>query len=139
MSKLKKTAYEVGNRFGRPPGTKNYKTIVQEIARETHWVKENGKRTRRSTVELILLKLRNLAMEGNVRACRTYKDILSKYAHYDSGPTGGYLLVSEQLKPEEFVKEALRVRDPQAKMIAEFNKAEADRFAQMKRPGKKPD
>lgn len=101
-------------------------------------ITENGKRTRRSTVELVLLKLRNLAIGGNVRAYRVYKDILSKYAYYDSGPTGGYLLVAPPLELHELQEEALRVRDAQAKNIAEFNKSDAERRAQMKRPGKKP-
>ena len=45
-----------GNRKGRPKGAKNRKTIVQAVADEMHTVIENGKRRKRSTLELVLLR-----------------------------------------------------------------------------------
>ena len=58
-----------GNSKGRPKGSKNRKTIVKAVANETHTLIENGKRRRRTTLDLVLLRLRNMALEDkNVRA-----------------------------------------------------------------------
>ena len=51
-----------GNSKGRPKGSKNRKTIVKAVANEMHTVAENGKHRRRSTLDLVLLSLRNLAL-----------------------------------------------------------------------------
>ena len=97
---------ESGNRRGRPRGSKNRKTIVRKIMNETHAVTEDGQRRRRSTIELVLLALRNRAVEGNVRAFRAYKKYLEKYEPQDTHPNVGYLVVSATVTTEEFIREA---------------------------------
>ncbi len=82
-----------GNRRGRPRGSKNRKTIVREIANEMHTVTEDGQGRRRSTLELMLLALRNLMAEGNVRASRAYNKTLAKYEPQDSRRKYGYLVM----------------------------------------------
>lgn len=94
-----------GNRRGRPRGSKNRKTIVREIANETHTVTEDGRRRRRSTLELMLLALRNCAAEGNVRAFRAYKKYLAKFEPQESHSNAGYLVVPAEMTPEEAVAE----------------------------------
>jgi len=66
-------ARQTGNRWGRPRESKNCKAIVREIANEMLAVTEDGRLRRRSILEFMLLALRNLAAEGNVRAFREYK------------------------------------------------------------------
>ncbi len=95
-----------GNRRGRPRGSKNRKTIVREIMNEMHTVTEDGRRRRRSTLELILLAFRNRAAEGNVRAFRTYKKFLAKYDPQDTHSNLGVLLVPATLTPEEAIAES---------------------------------
>jgi hypothetical protein len=68
-----------GNRAGRERGSRDWKTILREIATREHWVDENGERKRRSTLELILLVVRNQAAAGNVRAIRAYEDICARH------------------------------------------------------------
>ncbi len=82
-----------GNRRGRPRGSKNRKTIVRGIVNEMHTVTEDGQQRSRSTLELMLLALRNLAAEGNVRAFRAYKKYLAKYEPQDTRRKYGYLVV----------------------------------------------
>ena len=53
---------ESGNPKGRPKGAKNRKTIVKTVADEMHSVTESGTRRRRSTLELVLLRLRIMAL-----------------------------------------------------------------------------
>ena len=97
---------ESGNRRGRPRGSKNRKTIVREIMNEMHAVTEDGRRRRRSTIELVLLALRNRAVEGNVRAFRAYKKFLAKYEPQDTHSNRGYLVVPAAITPEEAIAEA---------------------------------
>ena len=68
-----------GNPRGRRRGSKNRKMIVRAIAGEVHTVREDGRALRRTTLELVLLSLRNLVLEGNVRAFHFYSDTLAKY------------------------------------------------------------
>ena len=93
-----------GNRRGRPRASKNRKTIVREIANEMHPVTEDGRQRRRSTLELMLLALRNRAAEGNVRAFRAYMKYLAKYEPQDTHPNAGYLVVSATMTNDEFIR-----------------------------------
>ncbi len=72
---------------------------------EMHTVTENGRRRRRSTLELMLLALRNRAAEGNVRAFRAYKKCLAKYEPQDTHSNLGCLVVPATLTPEEAIAE----------------------------------
>jgi hypothetical protein len=68
-----------------------------------HLVAEDGKRRSRSTLELVLLQLRNLAAQGNVQAFRAYSNLLEKYSSRGAKTRGGYLVVPEQFAtPEEW-------------------------------------
>ncbi len=93
-----------GNPKGRPPGRKSRKKIVDEIANEMHWVDEGGKRRRRSTLELVLLFLRNRSIDSNARAFRTYCKLLEKYEPQQSRPGVGFLVVPESVTMEEFIE-----------------------------------
>jgi hypothetical protein len=95
-----------GNPRGRPRGSKNRKTIVKRIANEMHAVTEDGRRRRRSTLELMLLALRNRAAEGNFRAFRAFKKYLTKFEPQDTPSKLGFLVVPAGLTEEEFIKEA---------------------------------
>jgi Family of unknown function (DUF5681) len=92
-----------GNPGGRPRGAKGHKQIVSEIANEMHSIVEDGKRRSRSTLELVLLQLRNLAAQGNVQAFRAYNDLIAKYSPQETKSGLGYLVVPEQsATPEEW-------------------------------------
>jgi hypothetical protein len=90
-----------GNRQGRKGGSKNHKTIVKEVANETHRVTENGKWRQRSTLELMLLAFRNRAADGDVRAFRAYRKFLAKYEPQEAGSELGYLVVPAPMTEEE--------------------------------------
>jgi Family of unknown function (DUF5681) len=90
-----------GNPRGRPKDAKGRKQIVAKIAGEMHWIVEDGTRRRRSTLELILLQLRNLAAQGDIQAFRAHHDLLAKYAPQETKSRGGYLVVPEQMTTSE--------------------------------------
>ncbi len=107
-----------GNRRGRPRGSKNRKTIVTKIANEMHAVTEDGRRRRRSTLELMLLALRNLTAEGNVRAFRAYRKYLAKFEPQDTHSKLGVLVVPAPMTDEEFVRHAEK-RNPELDALHE--------------------
>jgi hypothetical protein len=66
-----------------------------------HPVVEDGNRRRRSTLELILLQLRNLAAQGNIQAFGACHNLLAKYAPQETKTQAGYLIVPEQMTTSE--------------------------------------
>ncbi len=93
-----------GNLKGRPKGAKNRKTIVKAVANEMHTLIEDGKRRRRSTLELVLLRLRNMALEeGNDRAFEELHRLIKAYQPQETNDRVGYLVVSAEMTPEEWV------------------------------------
>lgn len=91
-----------GNAKGRPRGARNHKQIVAMVARERHWVREGDQRRRRSTLELVVLALRTLALEGSVRAHRVYHDYLCRLGGQAPVQGGGFLLVPPEMSTEEW-------------------------------------
>jgi Family of unknown function (DUF5681) len=91
-----------GNPGGRPRGAEGLKQIVARIANEMHRVLEDGRRRRRSTLQLICLQLRNLAAQGNVRGFQAYHKLLARYSPEQAKVRDGYLIVPEQLTLEEW-------------------------------------
>ena len=91
-----------GNKKGRPRGSKSRDAIVRKIANEMHEVNENGQRRRRSTLELMLLALRNRAANGDVRAMRALMKYLVKFEPPKNGPRCGVIIVPAPMTIEEF-------------------------------------
>jgi hypothetical protein len=100
-----------GNRRGRLRGSKNRKTIVREIANEMHTLTEDGGRRRRSTLELMLLALRNRAAEGNARAFREYQKYLAKFEPQETHSNVGVLVAPAGMTPEEAIAEGEKANE----------------------------
>ena len=98
---------ESGNPNGRPPGSKNRKTIVKTIANEMHTVRENGKWRQRSMLDLVLLRLRNMALEGkDTRAFDEIHRLAKAYEPQVADGVGGYLVFSATATEEEAIAES---------------------------------
>ncbi len=97
-----------GNPKGRPRGAKNRKTIVKMVANEMHNVTEIGERRRRSTLELVLLCLRNKALDKNVRAFEELHRLTKVYQPQEAGVRRGYLVLSAEVTQEEWLAEMER-------------------------------
>ena len=101
-----------GNPKGRPPGSKNRKTIVREVANEMHGVRENGKWQRRSMLDLVLLRLRNMALEcKNTRAFDEIHRLTKAYEPQVADDVGGYLVVPAAMTPEEWIAEQEKLNE----------------------------
>lgn len=83
-----------GNMHGRPRGARNRKVIVEEIAHETHKITEGGKRRQRSTIELVLILIRNSALSGKARDFRFFDDLLARLEP-QAAVQGGYVVMPE--------------------------------------------
>ncbi len=97
-----------GNPKGRPRGAKNRKTIVKMVANEMHNVTEIGERRRRSTLDVVLLLLRNKALDKNVRAFEELHRLTKVYQPQEAGVRRGYLVLSAEVTQEEWLAEMER-------------------------------
>ncbi len=97
-----------GNPKGRPKGSKNRKTIVNAVANEMHSVTENGKRRRRSTLDLVLLRLRNMVLEDkNDRAFEELHRLIKAYQPQETHTKLGCLVVAAEMTQEEWVADQM--------------------------------
>ncbi len=100
---MEKRFKKCGNSEGRPKGSKNRKTIVKEVANEMHSVTVAGKRRRLSTIELVLLRLRNMALEdNNARAFAEFHRLIKAYQPQEADGGLGYLVVRAIMSEEEW-------------------------------------
>ena len=91
-----------GNPRGRPKGARGHKAIVEEIAHELHQVTEGGTTRWCSTLELILLSLRNRAAAADIKAFKAYTDLEARFGPPEPKSQGGYIIVPERLTEEEW-------------------------------------
>src|SRR5687768_16342412 len=90
-------AGQSGNKKGRPRGAKNRKTILEELFWERHHVTQAGAPVFRSTYELILMTVRNLAMRGNLQAFSAYSQLLESCG--PEKPPGSYgILIAPEME-----------------------------------------
>ncbi len=73
------TSGNSGNPRGRPKGTKNKTTILREIAGEEHRVTIGGESQQIKTIDLLFMRLRELAMKGDEKAFDAYTDWLDRF------------------------------------------------------------
>ena len=93
-----------GNPHGRPKGARNRKTILKEIAFERRRVTENGKVRTHSTLDLIILRLRNLALEGkNLRAIEAYQKLEETYLPQTKEQQAACLVVPQPVSEAEYI------------------------------------
>ena len=93
-----------GNPRGRPKGANSRCRIVERVLLEEHEIVEDGRRIRRTTLELILLALRNKAFEGNNRAFKEWEKIDTNYDPQKLDKPAGVLVVPGRLTKESWVE-----------------------------------
>lgn len=89
-------------RRGRRKGARGRRTIITEIANETHRIVVDGKSRRVRTLELVLRALDEAARKGNQRALRECDRLLERYGPRDQ--QGGYLVVPATTPADIFKK-----------------------------------
>ncbi len=91
-----------GNPRGRPTGARGKGKIAEKVLLERHEVVENGDAKERTTLELILLSLRQRAFEGDTRAAKAMQAIEEKYGPQEPDRRAGVLVVPGRVTQEEW-------------------------------------
>ena len=104
----KKQRFKIsGNPDGRPSGAKNRKSVVRQVAEQMHSVTEGGKKVRRTTLELVLLRLRNMALQDkNKQAVAEFDRWLDKCAPPTPNLRAGVLVAPAEISAEEWIARA---------------------------------
>lgn len=84
-----------GNLKGRPKNARSRREIVRRVLLEKRRVDLRGSGPPRdlTTLELVVLRLRQHALEGKTRAFKDYKALEARFTQQESGKKGGYLMV----------------------------------------------
>ena len=93
-----------GNPKGRPKGSASKRAAVKRVLLEEHEVVEDDRSVRRTTLELVLTVLRNLAFAGNNSAFTELDKLQARYSLEPPPGKASVLLVPGRLTPEEWTR-----------------------------------
>lgn len=94
-----------GNPKGRPKGAQGHKRIAQRVFGERHKVREGDRVVERTILQIILLHLRQRALEGDTAAEKKLAALEAKYGPYEGPvPKHAVLVVPGRLTREEWVE-----------------------------------
>lgn len=91
-----------GNPKGRPKGAQGKAKAARKVLWEQHTVSENNRRVTRTTIELVVLTLRQLAFAGNNRAFKVMQQLEADYDPQKPKNRAGRLVVPGRLTPESW-------------------------------------
>lgn len=94
-----------GNPGGRPRGSKNRKTIINEVALEVHKMTEQGRSRNRTTLDLVFLTVLGLALEGKPAAFQYFDELSEKYSGDRSVSRAGFLVAPAEISQDEWIKQ----------------------------------
>ena len=87
--------------MGRPRGANGRKPAVAKVALEIHSFLEAGKTRNATTLEMVLLMLRNRALAGDARCLTFLVDLERRYAPDETKPAGT-LYLPPPISPEDW-------------------------------------
>ena len=91
-----------GNPKGRPKGAQGKAKAARKVLWEQHVVRENDRPVIRTTIELVLLTLRQLAFAGNNRAFKLMEKLAADYDPQKPTKRAGVLVVPGRLTVESW-------------------------------------
>jgi hypothetical protein len=95
-----------GNPLGRPPKSRSHKAIAGRVFGEMQRLsgQPKGARVRYTTLEVIIMTVKQLAAAGKSGASALYLRFSERYTQQErTQHSVGYLVVPEELTPEEWV------------------------------------
>jgi len=87
---------ESGNAGGLPKHARNKNTILREIASEEQLVTIRGQKQKIMTIELLFMRLRELAMQGDEKALDAFNEWTAKFEQEAEATWSCGLLLPEQ-------------------------------------------
>ncbi|MGE3709431.1 MAG: DUF5681 domain-containing protein [Hyphomicrobiaceae bacterium] len=97
-----------GNPLGRPPKSRSHRAIAGRVFGETQRVsgQPKGSRVRFTTLEVVVMTLKQLAAAGRSGASALYLRLSERQnPQATTQHSVGYLIVPEELTPEEWVSQ----------------------------------
>jgi hypothetical protein len=94
-----------GNPAGRPRNKQGLKAIAARVLGEEQRLsgKPKGDRVRYTTLEVVVMTLKQLTASGHVRASKLYMRFFTRYATPSTSDEGiGFFVFPERLTPEEW-------------------------------------
>lgn len=85
-----------GNAGGRPKHARNKNTILREVAAEEHIVTISGQKQKVMTIDLLFMRLRELAMQGDEKALDAFNEWMSRFEQEAEATWTFGLLAPEQ-------------------------------------------
>jgi hypothetical protein len=95
-----------GNPSGRPKGAVSKKRLVRKVALTKRVVNVDGKRVSLTILELVIMKLKALAAEGNPSSIAICNHLASTLNPSEGSRKFGHLVVPEGLSIEESITQA---------------------------------
>jgi hypothetical protein len=92
-----------GNYKGRPRGSVSRSKLIRKVANTTHRVAIDGISQRRTLLELLILKIQAMALNGNAGAASLMNDLFGLAIPPDPPEGCGFLVVPAPLSLEEFM------------------------------------
>ena len=104
----RKTLKDGVNPGGRPKGSKNLKTMLQDIMLQEYVVMEDGKKKQRTLLHITLLNLRKAALDdARPRAMKKFGQVLERYRPGIINEGSGVLLAPAEMTPEEWAADQI--------------------------------
>lgn len=101
-----------GNPKGRPKGTKNLKTDLQEVLNEKVQVNAGGKTLIVSKQRAMLMRISELALKGNVRAIEFLTKLALQHLEDDNASVAGLpLSAGEEQILADFIQQQLELSE----------------------------
>lgn len=102
-----------GNPKGRPKGTRNVRTMFEDVMLEEVAYTDKGKKRCRQALELILLQLRQSAIKGDTKATEMILRYFQQFgmSRPEPEPIGG-LLDEDKAILEDFAEQAITATRP---------------------------
>ena len=96
------------NPGGRPMGSKNLKTMLRDIMLQEYVVMEDGRKKRRTLLDITLLNLRKAALDdARPRAMKKFGQVMERYRPGVINEDVGVLLAPADMTPEEWAADQI--------------------------------
>lgn len=95
-----------GNPLGRPRKPRDRQSVAARVLGETQRLtgQPKGSRVRYTTLEVIVMKVKQLATAGRLNAAALFLRLSERHARQETAqPKGGFIVVPEELTPEEWM------------------------------------
>lgn len=85
-----------GNPKGRPKGSKNIKTMLENLLTARQTIRENGRKTSVQHIEIVLKQLLAKALKGDLKATHSLLELAARYDVLGDEPQTGATVIGAE-------------------------------------------